>query len=79
MSTKIKVKAKNAVAGKDGGFPVLIWDKDDRHEGGELFIADDEVHTVESTAAVAMALAEGRLMEVRSETKESAAPDKKDK
>jgi hypothetical protein len=60
MAEKINVKSK---LGKrpDGGFPLAIHEKNDDHEGGELFIADDKVHSVVATTAVMTAITEGRL------------------
>ncbi len=55
---------------KDGGFKIAIFERDERHkaqnegeEDGELFIADDKVHTVAMTPGVKAALSEGRLVE----------------
>lgn len=44
---------------------VAFWERHPAHIGGEVFIADDQVHEVGETAAVRAAVREGRLMEVQ--------------
>lgn len=60
---KISVKSTSP-AGDDGGFPIAIYDKNPAYKGGELFIGDNKTHVVPLTAAVAMALNDGRLEQV---------------
>lgn len=62
--------------GADGGYQVALWDKDSRHEGGELLIADDKVHSVEATPGVMQAIANGSLFE---STKSGVPKDEENK
>lgn len=71
--SKVKVKAHPATKTlPDGGFPVVLWDKDEQHQDGEIFIADDKTHSVERTAGVSLALSNGTIVEVGSEEAKEA-------
>lgn len=86
MSDFMKVKA-TAVAAKDGGYPVVLSEKDDAHPDGEAFIGDDQVYEVAPTARVRELIHKGDLVEVsgsgkvskqlgEGEKELSGAPDK---
>lgn len=57
----------------DGGFPLALFERNEAHKGGEIYIADDETHEVALTAEVKAALNDGRLVEA--EEGESEKPD----
>lgn len=48
----------------DGGHLVALFEKDDRHPGGEAFVSGPDVVEVFQTHAVAVALAGGRIEKV---------------
>lgn len=50
---------------KDGGEVVALFDRDDRHPGGECFIAGPGVHEVFPSAQVSAAIAAGKLVQVK--------------
>lgn len=71
MSDTIKVQSKLAQQ-PDGGFPLALHERNEVHEDGELFIADDAIHTVTMTPAIAVALNDGRLEQVTNTPKKAA-------
>lgn len=76
MGNKIKVKSALKTE-PDGGHRVAIHERDDRHEDGEIFIADEKVYSVTPTAGVMAAMTEGRLVEVRG-NESASAPESED-
>lgn len=44
---------------------VALWERHPEHPGGEVYIADNEMHQVAETAAVRSALSRGVLVEVQ--------------
>lgn len=61
MAENVTVKSGLGVK-PDGGFPVAVFEQSEEYENGELFIADNKVHTVPATGAVRNALKDGRLV-----------------
>lgn len=55
---------------------VALWERDERHPGGEIFIADDKEHRVAETPAVLLAIKEDKLVKVSGEM--AAAPPKQE-
>jgi hypothetical protein len=47
----------------DKGYKVALWDRDPRHEGGEVIIDDADAHEVVATAGVMAAISRGDLVE----------------
>lgn len=71
-----KIQVQNATPRQpDGGMKVAIFERNPAHEGGELFIGDDKVHTVVATPEVRMALNDGRLKLAGDDEEMSGAPD----
>lgn len=50
---------------KDGGELVALFDKDDRHPGGEAFVAGADVVEVFPSPEVSGAIARGALVQVK--------------
>jgi hypothetical protein len=63
--------------GKDGGFPVALFEQGSEYEGGEIFIGDDQVYNVPATAAVMAAISDHRLEQVSGEPVSAAPTDDK--
>jgi hypothetical protein len=59
----IKVRA-TVQKDSQGGFPVVLWDRDPAHATYEVFIADPDEHEVVLTAKVADAIRRGVLEKV---------------
>lgn len=51
--------------GGDGGRPVVVFDKDERHPGGEAFLAEGDEADVFRTPTIAARLGKGLLVEGR--------------
>ena len=64
------IKVKSA---QDGN-RVAFWQQHPDHPGGEVFIkeSNDDVHEVADTAAVNLAIREGKLVEVKGRGKKAA-------
>lgn len=48
---------------------VALWDRNPAHPGGEVLIWGDDVREVAETEAVRNAIKDGRLVEIKAETK----------
>lgn len=70
MTDFIKVKATNS-EGK-----VALWDRDDRHPNGEVFVTGNgEAVKVANTVAVRDAIRRGALVEVQPEKADAPKPE----
>lgn len=71
-----KITVRSALGKKaDDGYPLAIYERHEDHPNGELYIADNKVHSVAPTAAVMRALREGRLVETEGAEGEEFEPE----
>ncbi len=67
----VQANPENVKPAADGGFPVVLWERDDAHPDGEAYIAGPGTFQVGETAAVSRAIAAGQLVRVEAPAENS--------